>query len=119
MLYDEANHVLNSHIGPCLVLSAGGCSRRRTNFTESIQRIEDKEEVHPWENHTREIRVWVKSITPIHAFFASIDNPQKRCSSVSIAVVLSARFLAEGVIATIVPSASIHAMSMIDEQETE
>jgi hypothetical protein len=60
----------------------------------------------------------VKNITPIHAFFTSTDNPQKRCSSVNIAVVLFARFLAEGIIVTIARSASIHATSMINEQET-
>ena len=118
MLYDEANHVLDSHNGPCLVFSAGGCSRGSSDHTKSIQRIEDKEEVHPWENLTRESRVRVKNITPIHAFFASIDNPQKRCSNVNIAVVLSVRFLLEGIIVTIAHSASIHATLMIDEQET-
>jgi hypothetical protein len=118
MLYDEANNVLDSHIGPCLFSAAGMCSRSNIDQTESIQRIEDKEEVHLWENHTREIRVWVKSITPTRAFFASIDNPQKRCSSVNIAVVLSVRCLPEDIIATIVLFASTRATSMIDERGT-
>ena len=118
MLYDEANHLLDSHVGPCLFSAAGRCSRRITNHAESIQRIEDKEEVRPWENHTREFRVWVKSVMPARAFFASIDNPQKRCSSVSIAVVSSVRFLLEGVIATIARFAFTHVTSMIDERET-
>jgi hypothetical protein len=60
----------------------------------------------------------VKSTTHTHAFFASIDNPQKRYSSVKIAVVLSVRFLLEGIIATIAPIAYTPGTSMTGNQGT-
>ena len=112
MLHVKANYILDSHIGPCLFPSARKCSRGNIQHTKSIQHSENKEEVHPWENHTGEIHVWVKKVIPKHAHCANIEHPQKRYSSVSIVVVLSVLQKAEDIIETIAHSAFTPATSM-------
>jgi len=91
--------------------------RRAFDVSTDVQPIEAKEEIHHWEKHTEEFRVWVKKSIPNSVLCESSDPLRKRSSNVDIATGSFAHLHMALAIEIIVLLAYSRVISMIGGQE--
>jgi len=94
----------------------GHCCRA-FDASNDVQPIEAKEEIHHWEKHTEEFRVWVRRSMPDRVLCASSEPLRKRCSSAGIVAGLSAHLLLARIIGITVLVAFSRVMSLTGDRE--